>query len=47
MAVDYYGEYNGNKGMYSWVDPRIDSFCEKHNLYYEWESCAAIGFYEK
>ena len=47
MAVDYYGEYNGNKGMYSWVAPRIDSFCEKHNLYYEWESCAAIGFYEK
>ena len=44
MAIDYYGEYNGN---YPWVDPRIDSFCEKHNLYYDWENCASIGFYNK
>ena len=41
-AIDYYGEYRGN---YPWVDSRIDAFCEKHNLYYEWENCAIIGFY--
>ena len=41
-AIDYYCEYRCN---YPWVDSRIDAFCEKHNLYYEWENCAVIGFY--
>lgn len=43
-VVDYYGEESG--GGYPWVDPKLQNYLDKNNLYYEWDNPGAIALFK-
>ena len=42
-AADYYGEFRGG---YPWINPKIEKWAKKHDLYIEWQNPGCLSVWE-